>query len=199
MEIQGSYLIGNAQDVVWQALNDPDVLRQCIPGCESLEQTGDGAFDASVVAKIGPVKAKFKTQVSLENVNAPQSYTLMGSSKAAAGFGKGKADVTLKPEGSGTRLDYVAQFQVGGKLAQVGSRLVTGATRKTADDFFGSLQAHLNQAGSVHSAQEEAPLDDASAGSGTESASEPLYKSRWVYLFSLAAAAALLWWGFSNG
>jgi len=138
--MNGKYIIQCSQESVWAALNDPAVLEQCIPGCSSLAQLSDTEFDAEVVAKIGPVKAKFRTSVTLENMDAPNSYTLVGSSKAgAAGFGKGKADVTLRSVEEGTELSYVADFKVGGKLAQIGSRLVAGATKKTADDFFGNF------------------------------------------------------------
>jgi len=147
MEMTGKYIIDSSQETVWAALNDPAVLEQCIPGCSSLSKTSDTQFDAEVVAKIGPVKAKFKTSVALTNINAPTSYTLEGSGKAgAAGFGKGQADVTLKSVDSGTELNYAADFKVGGKLAQIGSRLVAGATKKTADDFFGNLSKLLGEA-----------------------------------------------------
>ncbi|MEM8685288.1 MAG: carbon monoxide dehydrogenase subunit G, partial [Pseudomonadota bacterium] len=145
MQIEGKYLIHSPRERVWEALNDADILRQCIPGCESLTRKSDTELDADVVAKIGPVKAKFKTRVKLENIQAPESYTIAGSSKAGnAGFGRGKADVRLEPAGGATELSYTADFKVGGKLAQVGSRLVAGATRKTADDFFGSLASLLD-------------------------------------------------------
>jgi len=145
MEIEGKYIIASSRELVWEALNDPEILRECIPGCESFTKTGDNAFDAHVLASIGPVKARFRTTVTLENINAPESYTIVGSSKGGgAGFGKGTADVTLVVVETGTELSYRADFKVGGKLAQVGSRLVTGATKKTADDFFGNFSARLD-------------------------------------------------------
>lgn len=145
MELKGKYIIATSREAVWAALNDPDVLRECIPGCESLTKKSDTEFDADVVAKIGPVKAKFKTTVKLENIQAPESYTLVGNGKGGgAGFGRGKADVKLVSVDEGTELSYAADFKVGGKLAQVGSRLVAGATKKTADEFFGSFSASLD-------------------------------------------------------
>jgi len=145
MEVKGEYQIGSSRENVWAALIDPEVLKACIPGCESIEQISDTEFAAKVTATIGPVRAKFNTSLKLENVKAPESYTLVGSSKGgAAGFGKGSANVTLTEADGGTLLGYVAEFNVGGKLAQVGSRLVLAVTRKTADDFFGSFSKILD-------------------------------------------------------
>ena len=149
MEVKGEYKIASTREQVWAALNDPEMLKACIPGCESLDKISDTEFAARVTASIGPVRAKFKTSLKLENVQAPESYTLVGSSKGGvAGFGRGTADVTLSETDGGTLLTYAADFKVGGKLAQVGSRLVLAATKKTADDFFGSFSKMLDP---VHS------------------------------------------------
>ena len=144
MEVVGEYLIHAGREAVWRALNDPAVLEQCIPGCDSLTRVGDGDFEAMVTAAIGPVRAKFRTALRLEDLNPPESYRLVGESKAAAGFGSGSASVRLEEAAEGTRLRYKADFKVGGKLAQVGSRLVLGATRKLADDFFAAFARHLD-------------------------------------------------------
>lgn len=145
MEIKGEYQIDASRQVVWDALNDPEMLKKCIPGCESLREVSANKLEAVVMAAIGPVRAKFNSKLSLENLNPPESYTLVGESKAgAAGFGRGSADVTLSESEGGTLLAYSADFKVGGKLAQVGSRLVEGATRKTADDFFGAFSRELD-------------------------------------------------------
>ncbi len=145
MEIKGEYQIDASREAVWDALNDPEMLKKCIPGCESLEQVGDNEFKAKVMAAIGPVRARFDTRLSLENLNPPESYTLAGEGKAGvAGFGRGSAEVILQERDSGTLLTYSADFKVGGKLAQVGSRLVMGATKKTADDFFGTFSRELD-------------------------------------------------------
>ncbi len=147
MEIKGEYQIDSSREDVWRALNDPEMLRKCIPGCESLDRISDTELTAQVMAAIGPVRARFNTRLSLENLNPPESYTLVGESKAgAAGFGRGSADVTLTENDGGTLLSYTADFRVGGKLAQVGSRLVLGVTRKTADDFFGKFSRELDPA-----------------------------------------------------
>lgn len=144
MNLTGEYLIAADRERVWQALNDPAVLQQCIPGCESLEQVSEHELKAVVKAAVGPVRAKFNSRLTLENLNPPESYTLVGESKAgAAGFGRGSADVVLAVVEGGTQLTYTADFKVGGKLAQVGSRLVAGATRKTADEFFGNFARAL--------------------------------------------------------
>jgi len=145
VEIQGEYLIASPRERVWDALNDVDTLKECIPGCESLERVSDEELKAVVMAAIGPVRARFNTTITLENLQPPTSYTMVGESKGgAAGFGRGTATVTLTDRDGATELHYSADFKVGGKLAQVGSRLVVGATRKIADDFFGSFSRKLD-------------------------------------------------------
>jgi carbon monoxide dehydrogenase subunit G len=145
MELQGERLIPAPPDKTWAALNDPDTLKACIAGCESLERTGDDAFAAVVAVKVGPVSARFKGNLKMSNVVAPTSYTInFDGQGGVAGFGKGSADVTLSPEGTGTRLKYAAKAQVGGKMAQVGSRLIDAAASKVAEDFFKAFEAHLS-------------------------------------------------------
>lgn len=137
MEMTGSHRIPARRETVWDALNDPEILRDCIPGCESLEKTSDTEMTAAVTSKIGPVKAKFKGAVTLENINPPESYTISGEGKGGvAGFAKGGADVKLTEDGDGTLLTYEAKAQVGGKLAQLGSRLIDSTAKKMAEDFF---------------------------------------------------------------
>ncbi len=140
MDISGEFDIPADRQQVWEALNDPDVLAQCIPGCESIERTSDTAFVAKMIAKIGPVKARFESHILLSNLNPPSSYTISGEGKGGpAGFGKGSAEVTLAESDGNTTLYYTATLLVGGKLAQIGSRLVGGAARKIANDFFGKF------------------------------------------------------------
>ncbi len=137
MEQTGEYRIAAPRDQVWRALNDPEILRRCIAGCQSMEQTGETSFQATVKAKIGPVSATFDTQLELEDLIEPESYRLCGNVKGGvAGFAKGEARVQLSEEDGGTLLRYTVAGNVGGKLAQVGSRLIDAATRKIADDFF---------------------------------------------------------------
>jgi carbon monoxide dehydrogenase subunit G len=180
MEIKGEYQIASSRETVWLALNDPAMLKQCIPGCESLEKISDTELTATVMASIGPVRARFNTRLTLENLNPPESYTLVGESKAgAAGFGRGSADVTLTENVDGTLLSYVADFRVGGKLAQVGSRLVLGATKKTADDFFGTLSRELDPGATRVS------LDDTVEGTATA--------RTWLKVAGVVVVL-LIWW-----
>lgn len=145
MNLQGERLIPTGLDATWAALNDPEVLKACITGCESLERTADDAFAALLAVRVGPVSARFKGNLKLSNVVAPTSYTIhFDGQGGVAGFGKGSAHVTLAPEGAGqTRLNYSAQAQVGGKIAQVGSRLVDAAAGKMSGDFFDAFEARL--------------------------------------------------------
>lgn len=137
MDMSGSHRIPAKREKVWEALNDPEILKACIPGCESLEKTSETEMTAAVTSKIGPVKAKFKGAVTLENINPPESYTIVGEGKGGvAGFAKGSADVSLTEEGDETVLSYEAKAQVGGKLAQLGSRLIDSTAKKMAEDFF---------------------------------------------------------------
>ncbi|WP_075216864.1 SRPBCC family protein [Mongoliimonas terrestris] len=146
MDMTGEYRIPAPRQAVWEALNDPDVLKACIPGCESLEKSGD-EMNATVVAKIGPVKAKFSGKVRLENLNPPTSYSIVGEgSGGVAGFAKGGADVSLADDGADTILSYTAKAQVGGKLAQLGSRLIDGTAKMMADQFFSAFTAKVGAA-----------------------------------------------------
>lgn len=140
MDITGEFEIPTSRQQVWEALNDPEVLAQCIPGCESIERLSDTELVAKMKAKIGPVKARFESSIQLSNLDPPRSYTISGQGKGGpAGFGKGSANVTLSESEGNTTLHYEATLQVGGKLAQIGSRLIGGAARKIADDFFGKF------------------------------------------------------------
>lgn len=137
MEMHGEERIAAPRQMVWEALNDPDVLRACIPGCQSLEKASDTEMSAVVKIKIGPVSAKFSGEVTLENINAPESYTIVGEGKGGiAGFAKGGADVKLTEDGAETILNYDVKAQVGGKLAQLGSRLIDSTSKKLAGQFF---------------------------------------------------------------
>jgi carbon monoxide dehydrogenase subunit G len=179
MDIKGGYLIASSREQVWAALIDPEVLKECIPGCESIEQISETEFEAKITAAIGPVRAKFNTSLKLEDVQAPESYTLIGNGRGgAAGFGRGRAEVRLSRTDDGTQLNYTADFKVGGKLAQVGSRLVLGATRKTADDFFGNFSRIFDP----HARRVELEEEGGAVMSKT-----------WLAL-AAAAAALLIWW-----
>jgi uncharacterized protein len=137
MELKGEYRIPAKREHVWAMLNDPAVLKECIPGCESLDGSPSEGFAARVTTKVGPVKATFNGQVTLSNVKPPESYTISGEGKGGvAGFAKGGADVHLAEDGAGTLLSYTVNAQVGGKLAQLGSRLIDSTAKKLADEFF---------------------------------------------------------------
>lgn len=137
MDMTGEQRIEASVDEVWKALNDVEVLKQSIPGCQSLEKTSETEMSATVTLKIGPVKAKFSGEVELTNLNPPHSYTIVGEGKGGiAGFAKGGADVTLKDDGGATILSYTAKADVGGKIAQLGSRLIDSTSKKLAGQFF---------------------------------------------------------------
>ena len=147
MDLTGEERIPAAKAQVWEALNDAEILKQSISGCESVERTSDTEFTAQVTAKVGPVKAKFKGNVTLSDINPPHSYTISGQgSGGAAGFGKGEAKVALEEDGEGaTILRYSAHASVGGKLAQIGSRIVDGVANKMAADFFANFNAIVTE------------------------------------------------------
>ncbi len=139
MELTGEQLIPAPRQAVWDAINDPEILRQCITGCESVTKTSDTDFEAAVLVKVGPVKARFKGKVTLSDLDPPSSCTISGEAQGgvAAGFGKGSAKVQLVDADNGaTRLTYAVNAQVGGKLAQIGARLIDGVAAKMAEDFF---------------------------------------------------------------
>jgi carbon monoxide dehydrogenase subunit G len=140
MDMTGEHRIAAPREAVWAALNDAEILRQCITGCEEIEKTSDTEFVAKVTAKVGPVKARFGGKVTLSDIDPPNGYTITGEgSGGAAGFAKGGAKVALATEGTETVLRYTVQANVGGKLAQIGSRLIDGTARKMAEDFFGKF------------------------------------------------------------
>ena len=144
MELSDSRLIAARPDIVWPAILDPEVLRSCIPGCESLTGSVEDGYEAIVVQKVGPVSARFTGVVTLSDIVPGQSLTITGEGKGgAAGFAKGGAKVSLTPEGEGTLLTYEVKANVGGKLAQLGSRIIDGFTKKLADQFFENFAARL--------------------------------------------------------
>jgi len=144
MQMSGEQLIPAAQAEVWRGLNDPATLKACISGCESIERLSDTEYTVVTTAAIGPVKARFRGKLQLADLDPPNAYTLhFDGQGGAAGFGKGSATVSLAAEGSGTRLRYAVKAQVGGKLAQIGSRLIDGVAKKLADDFFSAFNQNI--------------------------------------------------------
>ena len=159
MELQGERTIPAPRERTWTALNDPQILKACITGCESLEREGENGLLALVAVRVGPVSARFKGKLQLSDLVPPVSYTIhFDGQGGVAGFGKGSADVKLSDAGPGrTTLAYVARAQVGGKLAQIGSRLVDAAAAKIAEDFFKAFEAQLRaETGTLPTADEEA-------------------------------------------
>ena len=137
MTMNGEYQLAASRDVVWEKLNDAETLKACIPGCEELNKTSDTSFEATASIKIGPVKARFKGKVNLTDLDPPNGYKIVGEGDGGiAGFAKGGATVALTDKDGGTLLTYNVEAQIGGKLAQLGQRLVNGAAKKVADDFF---------------------------------------------------------------
>jgi uncharacterized protein len=152
MDMQGERRIPAPRQTVWERLNDPETLKQCIPGCETIEKVSDTEFTAKVVAKVGPVKASFSGKVTLTDLDPPSGYTITGEGTGGvAGFAKGSAAVSLVEDGGETVLRYGAQGQVGGKLAQIGSRLIDATARKMADEFFSRFVAVVSPGGGAAS------------------------------------------------
>lgn len=150
MDLSGAYLIPAPAEAVWAALNDPEKLKAALPGCESLTKLSDTEFEAVATQSIGPVKARFKGKVALLDLNPPRSYTIKGEgSGGAAGFAKGEAKVELVPDAGGTRLIYTVKATVGGKIAQIGQRLIDGVARKLADEFFDKFSSGFGEVQTV--------------------------------------------------
>lgn len=185
MEMTGEQLIPLPQQRVWEALNDPEVLKACIPGCESIEKVSDTEYAVAMVAAVGPVKARFSGKLKLTDLNPPSSYSLaFEGSGGAAGFGKGGAHVELVPENSSTRLRFSANASVGGRLAQVGSRLIDGVARKMADDFF----ARFNETIAPPAAAAGEAAEDLTLPPGVKYPTIPT----WVWIAGAIVVAALL-------
>ncbi len=146
MEIGGQQLVPASQAETWKALNDTEILKQCIPGCESMEQLSDAQYQLTIRARIGPVNAKFKGLMTLQDVNEPHGYKLVFEGQGGvAGFAKGEAAVNLTSEGeASTRLSYIVKAMVGGKLAQLGARLIDGVARKLSNEFFTKFNAAMS-------------------------------------------------------
>src|SRR5271154_1470042 len=148
MTMSGEYQLAVPRETVWEKLNDAETLKACIPGCEQLDKTSDTEFQAIATVKIGPVKAKFKGKVTLSDLDPPNGYKISGQGDGGvAGFAKGAATVKLTPNDGGTMLSYAVEAQIGGKLAQLGQRLVNGAAKKVADDFFEKFKTAVNSSG----------------------------------------------------
>lgn len=210
MEMSGEQLIPAPRAQVWAALNDPEILRQAIPGCREIQKLSDTEMTASVVAKVGPVQATFKGKVTLSDVDAPNGYTITGEGQGGvAGFGKGGAKVALADAegGAATLLTYTAQAQVGGKLAQIGARLVDGAAKKMADDFFTNFNRIVGEqaaaaAPAAAAPAPEAPIAEAApveAAPAPAAAPQPAAEPSkgvpaWIWIVVLVVLAGVAMW-----
>jgi len=212
MDMTGEYRIPAARRKVWEMLNDPAILARAIPGCESLEKLSDNELQARVKAKVGPVSATFTGKVRLEDLNPPESYTITGEgSGGVAGFAKGGAKVRLLEDGpQATILRYEAKAEVGGKLAQIGSRLIQGTAKKMADDFFGKfaeLAAAAAPAEAAAPAAETAPAAGEAAPPPRPTAPPPapapapagLAGVPWIWIAAAAIVLVVLLWALFGG
>jgi carbon monoxide dehydrogenase subunit G len=155
MEMTGSREVPTDVETTWRALNDPEVLKASIPGCESIERIADNEYRVALTSRVGPVSARFTGRIVVADAVPPRSYTLTFDGQGgAAGFAKGETRVTLEPHDGQTRIEYTAKAQVGGKLAQIGSRLIDGAAAKVADDFFARFVEHVRGSSSATAAVE---------------------------------------------
>jgi hypothetical protein len=210
MELTGEYRIPAPREKVWQALNDPTVLQKCIPGCESVEKLSDTEFTAKVVLKIGPMTAKFAGKGTLSDLDPPNGYTITGEGQGGvAGFGKGSAKVRLEADGPDvTKMRYTAETQVGGKMAQLGARLIDSTSKKLADQFFDRFAAALSgpaPAEATTPSPEEvpemagsapAPKSAGAAVAPTAAAASSqggLKPAVWIPIL-IAVVAVILWW-----
>jgi carbon monoxide dehydrogenase subunit G len=191
MNATGEHRLSMARQTVWDALMDPDVLAKCIPGCESLERISPDAFRAKVALVVGPVRATFETDLMLGDLNPPARYRLTGAGRGGAvGFGQGHADVELEElEPAVTLLRYTAAFQVGGRLAQLGSRLVQATTKKLADDFFAALVAEIEAREPVGDVDRDAETGEPQQAKSTDR--RALVK--WIAVAAAAGAMLSAW------
>jgi hypothetical protein len=195
MELANTRIVPAPPPEVWRALNDASVLKDCVPGCESLEQSGDNEYKAVMTARVGPVSAKFNGRMTMTDIDAPNGYTLRFEGQGgAAGFANGEARVMLAPaDGGQTSMAYAVKAQVGGKLAQIGSRLIDGAAAKLADDFFARFTGHFAKAA------EAGVVTDTAVAEAAPEALRARGAGRWTRVIAIAAIIVVLvflyFWG----
>jgi carbon monoxide dehydrogenase subunit G len=190
MDMTGQRALKATQQQAWEALNDPEILRACIPGCKKFESTGDNAFAVAAGIKIGPVAATFNGNVQLTDIVAPTSYKLSFDAQGGvAGFGKGESSVELKPLPEGCELNYTVHSTVGGKIAQLGQRLIDGVAKNMAEDFFKRFEAELEKR--YPPVQAAAAVSESPTPSATTDASSGL--PTWVWAAGAVAVAVVIW------
>jgi carbon monoxide dehydrogenase subunit G len=191
MEMTGEYRIRASRQKVWDALNDAEILKQCIAGCEEMDKTSDTEFTARVHTRIGPVSAKFTGKVELSEIDPPNGYRISGEGQGGvAGFAKGGAVVKLVEDGAETVLTYEANATVGGKLAQIGSRLIDATARKMANDFFGKFAETVGEP--AEAAEAEAPAEAAAPAEATPAPAPSGGLSPAVWVGGLVALAVVV-------
>jgi carbon monoxide dehydrogenase subunit G len=189
MEMSGEYRIPANREKVWAALNDVEILKACIPGCESLDKTSENEMTAKVRMRVGPVSAAFSGKVTLSEIDPPNGYRISGEGQGGpAGFAKGGATVALKEEGADTVLTYKADAQVGGKIAQVGARLIDGTAKKLADEFFGKFTEVVGAAAQPAASVAAGPVVAAPA---TESAARGM--RHWMIIGGVIAVLLIVY------
>ncbi|MDC3391172.1 carbon monoxide dehydrogenase subunit G [Candidatus Pelagibacter sp.] len=189
MKLSGSYQINLEKQKVWEALNDPEILRQAIPGCEEFTKNSDTEFTAKATNKIGPFNASFTGDVELKDLNPPNSYKISGSGNSPVGFASGEASVKLEDHQNGTKLIYEVEANVGGKIAQVGSRLIDMTAKKMADIFFGKFSELISTEDiSSNEIQHEQKVDQQN-----QSKLKPNNQKILIYASGVAAVAILIY------
>ena len=194
MDMQGSRQLAITQQQAWDALNDPAVLKACIPGCDKVEPTGENQYAIGMSVKVGPVAAKFAGKISLSDIVPPKSYSINFEGQGgAAGFGKGNSAVTLTPNDAGCLLDYTVHASVGGKIAQLGQRLIDGVAKSMAEDFFKRFDDAMQAAHpAAYAAQAEATIAQPPVlASAKESASAGIPLWVWIGIAAVIAVAIL--------
>jgi carbon monoxide dehydrogenase subunit G len=186
MDMIGNRQLATSQAQVWEALNDPEILKACIPGCEKFERVEDNVYSVGVALRIGPVAAKFSGTVKLMDIQPPQSYALQFEAQGGvAGFGKGESKVTLTPNDQGCDLSYTVHSKVGGKIAQLGQRLIDGAAKSLAEDFFKRFDEEL-QKRQASSFETPHPIEHTNVDTQAN-------KARWLWIAAAILAGALIW------
>jgi len=186
MDMIGNRQLATSQAQVWEALNDPEILKACIPGCEKFERVEDNVYSVGVALRIGPVAAKFSGTVKLMDIQPPQSYALQFEAQGGvAGFGKGESKVTLTPNDQGCDLSYTVHSKVGGKIAQLGQRLIDGAAKSLAEDFFKRFDEEL-QKRQASSSETPHPIEHTNVDTQAN-------KARWLWIAAAILAGALIW------